>query len=227
MEMSNLQKSRYNYKPKLPDILSGSIHDIGIELGGATEAFADNDELKTLFKHSYGKPVATFVRRKNDAISTALKIGVILSGGQAPGGHNVIAGIFDGLKKANPESKLFGFKGGPSGLINGKHVEITAEIMDKYRNTGGFDIIGSGRTKIETPEQFVASMENAHKLDINAIVIIGGDDSNTNAALLAEYFIAHNSHVQVVGCPKTIDGDLKNQYIETSFGFAAFYGVCL
>jgi pyrophosphate--fructose-6-phosphate 1-phosphotransferase len=146
-------------------------------------------------------------------------VGVILSGGQAPGGHNVIAGLYDGIKKGNPASKLYGFLGGPGGLIENRAVEFTDALIDEYRNTGGFDIIGSGRTKIETPEQFAASLETAKKLNLNAVVIIGGDDSNTNAALLAEYFLEKGSSIQVIGCPKTIDGDLKNEHIETSFGF--------
>ncbi|MDR1902073.1 MAG: diphosphate--fructose-6-phosphate 1-phosphotransferase [Treponema sp.] len=218
MDVSALQKIRYTYKPKLPACLSQNIDNISIEFGVPTESDADQQDLKNLFKHSYGKPLATFVSGKNDTIRRELKVGVILSGGQAPGGHNVIAGLFDGLKKGNPASKLYGFLGGPSGLINNKAIELTGEIIDNYRNTGGFDIIGSGRTKIETPEQFAASYETAEKLGLNAVVIIGGDDSNTNAALLAEYFTGKGSSTQVIGCPKTIDGDLKNEYIETSFG---------
>ncbi|GHV20713.1 pyrophosphate--fructose 6-phosphate 1-phosphotransferase [Spirochaetia bacterium] len=219
MEISKLQKARYAYKPKLPVILQGNLNEIDVKEGEATESFADHDELKSLFKHTYGKPIATFVKGKNDKTGAPLNVGVILSGGQAPGGHNVIAGLFDGLKKGNPASRLFGFKGGPSGLVEDDFFEITAAIVDEYRNTGGFDMIGSGRTKIETQAQFAAALKTAHKNELNAVVIIGGDDSNTNAALLAEYFIEHNSHVQVIGCPKTIDGDLKNKYIETSFGF--------
>jgi pyrophosphate--fructose-6-phosphate 1-phosphotransferase len=218
MEISALQKVRYTYKPKLPACLSQSIDNISIEFGDPTESAADQQDLKALFKYMYGKPLAAFVSGKNDKMHGELKAGVILSGGQAPGGHNVIAGLFDGLKKANPASKLYGFLGGPSGLINNKTIELTGEIIDAYRNTGGFDIIGSGRTKIETPEQFAASYETAEKLGLNAVIIIGGDDSNTNAALLAEYFIERGSSIQVIGCPKTIDGDLKNEYIETSFG---------
>jgi pyrophosphate--fructose-6-phosphate 1-phosphotransferase len=222
MNQSNLQKARYGYKPKLPAIFSGDVRQISVALGGATES-ADQAEVRALFKHSYGKPLASFCPGKNEAIGRQLTVGVILSGGQAPGGHNVIAGLFDGLKKANPNSRLLGFLGGPSGLTGNKHIEITAALMDEYRNTGGFDMIGSGRTKIETPEQFAASLETAKKLGLNAIVIIGGDDSNTNAAVLAEYFLEQQSNgapaIQVIGCPKTIDGDLKNEYIETSFGF--------
>ena len=219
MSISSLQKARYSYKPKLPAILSGSINDVSVSLGTPTEAISDKEELREIFKNTYGKPIATFTKGKNDNINHELKVGVILSGGQAPGGHNVIAGLFDGLKKGNHKSTLYGFKGGPSGLIENKTIILTQEIIDEYRNTGGFDIIGSGRTKIETKEQFAASLETAKKLKLNAVVVIGGDDSNTNAALLAEYFVQNGSPIHVIGCPKTIDGDLKNEYIETSFGF--------
>jgi pyrophosphate--fructose-6-phosphate 1-phosphotransferase len=219
MSISALQKARYGYKPKLPACLCSGLADVAVELGSATGAVADQDELKHLFKLSYGKPLATFVRGHNEHSHTELKVGVILSGGQAPGGHNVIAGLYDGLRKGNPNSTLYGFRGGPSGLVENKAVVFTDAIIDEYRNTGGFDIIGSGRTKIESPEQFASSLETVNKLGLNAVVIIGGDDSNTNAALLAEYFLAQGSAAQVIGCPKTIDGDLKNEYIETSFGF--------
>ena len=219
MEISVLQKVRYEYNPKLPASLSGSVNDIAIETGAATEAITDRDEIKKIFPHSYGKPVVTFANGKSENLTRELKVGVILSGGQAPGGHNVIAGLYDGLKKGNAASVLYGFLGGPGGLVDNKTTILTGEIIDKYRNTGGFDIIGSGRTKIETQEQFAASLETAKKLGLNAVVVIGGDDSNTNAALLAEYFLANGSDIQVIGCPKTIDGDLKNEYIETSFGF--------
>ncbi|MCL2210719.1 MAG: diphosphate--fructose-6-phosphate 1-phosphotransferase [Treponema sp.] len=219
MSISALQNARYTYKPKLPDCLSGSIEDITVESGAPTESISDFEQLRSIFKTTYGKPLITFVKGKGSNIKHELKVGVILSGGQAPGGHNVIAGLFDGLKKANPNSVLYGFNGGPSGLINNKTVILTQEIIDEYRNTGGFDMIGSGRTKIETAEQFASSLQTAKKLGLNAVVIIGGDDSNTNAALLAEYFLANGSTTQVIGCPKTIDGDLKNDYIETSFGF--------
>jgi pyrophosphate--fructose-6-phosphate 1-phosphotransferase len=219
MEISVLQKLRYSYHPKLPASLSRNIADIGVKYGAPTESVSDQDALRSLFSHTYGKPIVTFCRGGGAGINHSLRVGVILSGGQAPGGHNVIAGLFDGLKKGNPESRLYGFLGGPSGLISHKSVEITASMMDQYRNTGGFDMIGSGRTKIESPEQFAASLETAKKLDLSAVVIIGGDDSNTNAALLAEYFLAQGSSIQVIGCPKTIDGDLKNDLIETSFGF--------
>jgi pyrophosphate--fructose-6-phosphate 1-phosphotransferase len=219
MNISALQKARYSYKPKKPACLSGSIDDIAVEFGSPTEAISDREELRVIFKNTYGKPLASFVKGKNDKIKRELKVGVILSGGQAPGGHNVIAGLFDGLKKGNSGSTLYGFKGGPSGLVNNKTIILTSEIIDEYRNTGGFDIIGSGRTKIETEEQFAASLETAKKLNLDAVVVIGGDDSNTNAALLAEYFTANGSPVQVIGCPKTIDGDLKNEHIEASFGF--------
>jgi diphosphate-dependent phosphofructokinase len=195
-----------------------------VEFGVHTESAADKEALKEIFKHIYGKPVATFVNSKNAQtkevdIRKELKVAVVLSGGQAPGGHNVIAGLFDGLKKGNAASKLYGFLGGPSGIINNKSVELTSNIIDAYRNTGGFDIIGSGRTKIETSEQFTSSLQTAKNLGLDAVVVIGGDDSNTNAALLAEYFIDKGTSIQVIGCPKTIDGDLKNEYIEASFGF--------
>jgi len=219
MDISALQKARYGYKPKLPASLSGSINDIAIETGAATESIADQEKLKDIFKLSYGKPLITFTGGKKEDLTCELKVGVILSGGQAPGGHNVIAGLYDGLKSGNSHSVLYGFLGGPSGLTDNRTKILTGEIIDAFRNTGGFDIIGSGRTKIETPQQFAASLETAKKLGLNAVVIIGGDDSNTNAALLAEYFLAQGSDIQVIGCPKTIDGDLKNEYIETSFGF--------
>jgi pyrophosphate--fructose-6-phosphate 1-phosphotransferase len=223
MELSNLQKERYRYKPKLPAVLAAGIANLTVESGAPTSSVADSGELKKIFKHSFGRPIATFVKNNGApggaADAKALTVGVILSGGQAPGGHNVIAGLFDGLKKTNPASRLIGFKGGPSGLTGNNFIEITAESVDKYRNTGGFDMIGSGRTKIETPEQFAAALDTAmiHKLD--AVVVIGGDDSNTNAALLAEDFLDRKAPISIIGCPKTIDGDLKNEYIETSFGF--------
>jgi len=219
MEISALQKARYAYKPKLPAILCEPVARIDIQTGEPTQSIADQADLKALFKHGYGKPVVTFVKGDNVKTSRKLTVGVILSGGQAPGGHNVIAGIYDGLKKGNASSRLLGFLGGPSGLVDNKTVEITDAFMDQYRNTGGFDMIGSGRTKIETPEQFAASLETTKKLGLDAVVVIGGDDSNTNAALLAEYFAEKGSAVQVIGCPKTIDGDLKNEHVETSFGF--------
>jgi len=220
MVVSTLQKARYKYKPKLPASLEGEITDIAVEFGKATEAPADREAIREIFQLSYGKPVVSFSRgKKNDNLSKELKVGVILSGGQAPGGHNVISGLFDGLIHGNPASRLYGFLGGPSGLIENRAVELKAEMIYEYRNTGGFDIIGSGRTKVETQEQFAASLDTAKKLGLNAVVIIGGDDSNTNAAFLAEYFLEKGSSIQVIGCPKTIDGDLKNEYIETSFGF--------
>jgi pyrophosphate--fructose-6-phosphate 1-phosphotransferase len=219
MVISALQKARYAYVPKLPAALAGSVDEIDVELGSPTEAVSDKDKIREIFKNTYGKPLASFKKGKHEKIRRELKVGVILSGGQAPGGHNVIAGLFDGLKKANPASTLYGLKGGPSGLIDNKTVVLTKEHIDEYRNTGGFDIIGSGRTKIETPQQFASSLQTAKTLGLDAVVVIGGDDSNTNAALLAEYFAANGSNTQVIGCPKTIDGDLKNEYIETSFGF--------
>ena len=217
---SELQILRMKYKPELPAILKNKPSQIKPKKGKATEAISDQATVKKMFINTYGKPVVTFAKGANPEFKKGpVKIGVVLSGGQAPGGHNVIAGLFDGLKKANPKNKLLGFLGGPSGILENNFREITADYMDKYRNTGGFDIIQSGRTKIETPEQFAASLETMKKNGIEALVVVGGDDSNTNAALLAEYFLKEGSDVKVIGVPKTIDGDLKNEQIETSFGF--------
>ncbi len=218
-DISLLQKERYNYQPRLSSVIIGDISDIKVEFGDSTESIDYRKELKELFSESYGKPIAKFVSGKNEGSSEKVNVGVVLSGGQAPGGHNVIAGIFDALKKANKDSKLFGFLRGPSGILEDKLIEITKEFIDEYRNTGGFDMIGSGRTKIENEAQFEICIEVCKKRGINAIVIIGGDDSNTNAALLAEYFIQKNTGIKVIGVPKTIDGDLKNKHIEVSFGF--------
>ncbi|SIQ21735.1 pyrophosphate--fructose-6-phosphate 1-phosphotransferase [Alkalispirochaeta americana] len=220
MKQSQLQKIRYTYEPKLPPAIRGDIASISLSLGEPTQALSDQEALKKTFAHTYGKPIATMqASGNNPQASVQRTVGVILSGGQAPGGHNVISGIFDALKKANPQNKLLGFLGGPSGLVEDQKIEITAEYMNDFRNTGGFDIIGSGRTKIETPEQFAAARKTCQTNKIDALVVIGGDDSNTNAALLAEYFVAQGDPVQVIGVPKTIDGDLKNEYIEASFGF--------
>ncbi|HUX20718.1 MAG TPA: diphosphate--fructose-6-phosphate 1-phosphotransferase, partial [Spirochaetia bacterium] len=219
MEYSPLQKNRYTYKPKLPPILTQNLEKIAPKIGKATEAAEDREELKRRFPHTYGMPMVEFNEGENREVSRKSVVGVILSGGQAPGGHNVIAGLFDALKKGNPDSKLLGFLGGPSGILEDKHREITAEYLEAYRNTGGFDMIGSGRTKIETPEQFDRCLEVCTANQIEGLVIIGGDDSNTNAAILAEYFAGKGVGITVVGVPKTIDGDLKNEYIETSFGF--------
>ncbi len=219
MDVSPLHQARYGYKPKLPSVLKNGPESITVELGGATESIADQGALKSLFPSCYGKPVARFVSGKQGSPRGALTVGAILSGGQAPGGHNVIAGLFDGLKAGNPGSVLLGFKGGPGGLVDDKAVELDAATIDRFRNTGGFDIIGSGRTKIETPEQFAKSAATARARKLDAIVVIGGDDSNTNAALLAEYFAKEKVPCSVIGVPKTIDGDLKNDYIEASFGF--------
>ena len=217
-EISALQKVRASYQPKLPSVLLNGINCVSAKAGAPTEAVRDKESIKELFKNLYGMPVVTFEAGGQRAAETR-NVGVILSGGQAPGGHNVIAGLFDGLKNANPQNKLYGFLGGPSGIIDGKYIELTSDIIDSYRNTGGFDIIGSGRTKLETPEQFQKSLDVCKALNISAIVIIGGDDSNTNAALLAEWMKERNTGIQVIGCPKTIDGDLKNEQIEISFGF--------
>jgi diphosphate-dependent phosphofructokinase len=215
MTISALQNERAKYQPKLPKALKGNVKAVE---GKATESIADQDAIKALFPNTYGMPLITF--ESTDAVSSPVaNVGVILSGGQAPGGHNVISGLFDGLKKLNPANKLYGFLGGPGGFVDNKVLELTAEIVDEYRNTGGFDIIGSGRTKLEDEAQFDKGLQNCKALGINAVVIIGGDDSNTNACVLAEYYAKINSGVQVIGCPKTIDGDLKNEMIETSFGF--------
>ena len=217
--LSPLQIERLKYQPKLPSSLANGINHLVSKEGSATESVANQEEIKALFKNTYGKPTVTFETSSDSSSSEIRNVGVILSGGQAPGGHNVIAGLYDALKQANSANKLYGFLGGPSGIIEGKYVEFTDSFIDEYRNTGGFDIIGSGRTKLETEEQFKSSLEVCKKLNLSAVVIIGGDDSNTNAALLAEWFVANNAGIQVIGCPKTIDGDLKNEQIEISFGF--------
>ena len=219
MKISSLQKARYSYTPKLPGMLRNGINDICVSEGAETQSVADQEKIKALFPNTYGKKEITFVKGANTSASKKQVVGVILSGGQAPGGHNVICGLYDALKQTNKDNVLYGFKNGPIGLINDDYIEFTDEYIDQYRNTGGFDIIGSGRTKLETEEQFAIVSEVCKKHGVTAIVIIGGDDSNTNAAVLAEYFAAHNTGVQVIGCPKTIDGDLKNEDIECSFGF--------
>lgn len=217
--LSPLQQERLKYQPKLPLSLKTGIRNLDLKEGAATSAVRDEDRIKELFPNCYGAPIVTFEASEEEIISTKRNVGVILSGGQAPGGHNVIAGLYDALKQANPENKLYGFLAGPSGIIEGKYIEFTDEFIDEYRNTGGFDIIGSGRTKLETEEQFEKSWNTCQNLGICAIVIIGGDDSNTNACMLAEFFEQKNAGIQVIGCPKTIDGDLKNEQIEISFGF--------
>jgi len=219
MNLSPLQKARYEYSPKLPGMLRNGISDICVKEGSATASVADQDKIKALFPNTYGKPEITFEKGANTSAAKKQVVGVILSGGQAPGGHNVISGLYDALKATNKDNVLYGFKGGPDGLLKDDYVEFDDKFIDAYRNTGGFDIIGSGRTKLETKEQFAIVAENAKKNGLTAIVIIGGDDSNTNAATLAEYMAANNTGVQVIGCPKTIDGDLKNEDIEASFGF--------
>ncbi|MCI6746617.1 MAG: diphosphate--fructose-6-phosphate 1-phosphotransferase [Stecheria intestinalis] len=219
MEISPLQKERLKYEPKLPGMLRHGVSEISVQEGEATQSVADQEKIKALFPNTYGKKEITFVKGANTSSAKKQVVGVILSGGQAPGGHNVISGLYDALKAASRDNVLIGFKGGPSGLVNDEYVEFDDAFIDAYRNTGGFDIIGSGRTKIETEEQFKAAEATAKKHGLTAVVIIGGDDSNTNAAVLAEYFAAHKSGVQVIGCPKTIDGDLKNDDIECSFGF--------
>ena len=219
MKISSLQKARYEYSPKLPGMLRNGIQEISVKEGAATESVADQAKIEALFPNTYGKKEIIFEKGTNTSVSKKQVVGVILSGGQAPGGHNVICGLYDALKATNKENVLYGFKNGPIGLINDDFIEFDDEYINQYRNTGGFDIIGSGRTKLETEEQFAVVAEVCKKHGVTAIVIIGGDDSNTNAAVLAEYFAAHNTGVQVIGCPKTIDGDLKNEDIECSFGF--------
>ncbi|MBP3811430.1 MAG: diphosphate--fructose-6-phosphate 1-phosphotransferase [Clostridiales bacterium] len=219
MEISPLQKARYEYQPKLPGMLRNGVAEICVKEGAETSSVADQDKIKALFPNTYGKKEITFEKGQNTSVAKKQVVGVILSGGQAPGGHNVITGLYDALKAADKSNVLLGFKGGPDGLLKNDFVEFDDKFIDSYRNTGGFDIIGSGRTKLETEEQFAIVTENAKKNGLTAIVIIGGDDSNTNAATLAEYMAANNTGVQVIGCPKTIDGDLKNEDIEASFGF--------
>ena len=216
MTKSALQIARAAYQPKLPKALRGNVKTVA---GEPTQSVADQEEIKKLFPNTYGMPLIKFENAAEAADFAPMNVGVILSGGQAPGGHNVMSGLFDGLKKLNPANRLYGFLMGPGGLVDHKYIELTAEIIDEYRNTGGFDIIGSGRTKLEKVDQFEKGLEILKELNIKAVVIIGGDDSNTNACVLAEYYAAKNYGIQVIGCPKTIDGDLKNDQIETSFGF--------
>ena len=215
MEKSALQIARAAYQPKLPKALQGAVK---IKEGKATQSVGDQEEIKKLFPNTYGMPIVEF-EPATEANTKKMNVGIILSGGQAPGGHNVITGLFDQIKKLNPENRLYGFILGPGGLVDHNYMELTPELIDEYRNTGGFDMIGSGRTKLEKVDQFEKGLEIIRELDIKAIVIIGGDDSNTNACVLAEYYAAKKYGVQVIGCPKTIDGDLKNDQIETSFGF--------
>jgi len=219
MKISPLQVVRYQYAPKLPGMLRNGISEICVKNGEPTESVADQAKIQALFPNTYGKNEITFQKGQNTSEAKKQVVGVILSGGQAPGGHNVICGLYDALKATNPENVLIGFKGGPSGLLDNDFIVFEDDYINQYRNTGGFDIIGSGRTKLETQEQFAVVVENCKKHGVNALVIIGGDDSNTNAAVLAEYCAAHNTGIQVIGCPKTIDGDLKNEDIECSFGF--------
>ena len=218
-DLSPLQKARYQYAPKLPKMLRNGISEISVLEGEETTSVADQEKIEALFPNTYGKKEITFQKGQNTSVAKKQVVGVILSGGQAPGGHNVVCGLYDALKATNPENVLYGFKKGPSGLLEDDYLIFDDAYIDQYRNTGGFDIIGSGRTKLETEEQFAVAAEVCKKHDITAIVIIGGDDSNTNAAVLAEYFAAHDAGVQVIGCPKTIDGDLKNEDIECSFVF--------
>lgn len=216
MTKSALQIARATYQPKLPKALRG---EVKVNEGAPTQSVADQEEIKKLFPNTYGMPLIEFAQTDEPANFPVANVGVILSGGQAPGGHNVISGLFDGIKKLNKNSRLYGFILGPGGLVDHNYIELTADLINEYRNTGGFDIIGSGRTKLETEEQFEKGLEILKKLNIKALVIVGGDDSNTNACVLAEYYAANKAGVQVIGCPKTIDGDLKNEMIEASFGF--------
>ena len=216
MKKSPLQKARAAYQPKLPVVLTGAVKAVE---GKPTQSVANQEEIHQLFPNTYGLPELKFEKNANPTAGKPVNVGVILSGGQAPGGHNVICGLFDGIKKIHRDSRLFGFLMGPGGLVDHKYIELTSAIIDEYRNTGGFDIIGSGRTKLEEKEQFDKGLEICKELGITALVIIGGDDSNTNAAVLAEYYKSIGAGIQVIGCPKTIDGDLKNECIETSFGF--------
>ncbi len=218
--VSPLQGARSLYKPKLPKVLSGSPAKVAVKFGKGTHSISDREAVQKLFANTYGQPEVSFVPGKAPAsLTKPIKVALVLSGGQAPGGHNVVAGLFDGLKKLNKKNTLTGYLGGPSGLVDNHKMEITEKLLTGYRNTGGFDIIGSGRTKLETHEQFEAVRKNLAAAGITALVVVGGDDSNTNAAVLAEYFKAHNHPLRVIGCPKTIDGDLKNEQIEVSFGF--------
>ena len=219
MKYSPLQQARYEYSPKLPGMLRNGIAEIGVKEGKETQSAADQDQIKALFPNTYGKNEVTFEKGQNTSVAKKQVVGVILSGGQAPGGHNVICGLYDALKATNTENVLIGFKNGPIGLVEDDTLVFDDDYIDEFRNTGGFDIIGSGRTKLESDEQFAVAAGVCEKHGVTAIVIIGGDDSNTNAAVLAEYFAAHNTGIQVIGCPKTIDGDLKNEDIEISFGF--------
>ncbi|MDE6085073.1 MAG: diphosphate--fructose-6-phosphate 1-phosphotransferase, partial [Muribaculaceae bacterium] len=216
MKKSALQQARAAYEPKLPIVLTGAVKAVA---GEATQSVADQEAIKELFPNTYGLPELIFETEANPTPGKPINVGVILSGGQAPGGHNVISGLYDGIKAINKASRLYGFLMGPGGFVDHKYIELTDDIINEYRNTGGFDIIGSGRTKLEKKEQFDKGLEILKQLGIQALVIIGGDDSNTNAAVLAEYYKAIGAGVQVIGCPKTIDGDLKNEQIETSFGF--------
>lgn len=221
MNFSSLQKVRYLYQPKVPIVLTKTLNEIGVHVGPKTTAAGNTENISKIFPNTYGTPVLTFghILETQNKSTAPLTLGILLSGGQAPGGHNVISGLFDTMKKANHKSRLYGFLAGPQGLIDGKYIEIDAKIIDDYRNTGGFDMIQSGRTKLEGLDVFEKVRKNCEKLNLDAVVVVGGDDSNTNAAVLAEYFLAQGVKTQVVGCPKTIDGDLKNDMVEVSFGF--------
>ena len=220
--ISALEKHRKQYQPKLPPSLRQGIAKVKVVEGKPAEPAKDKEAIKQSFPLTYGTPLLAFQAAASAAEaseSKPLRVGVVLSGGQAPGGHNVIAGIFDSVRAIHPQSQVYGFLGGPGGLEKGKYETITPEKMDAFRNTGGFDIIGSGRTKLETTEQFDRCIEVIKRMELSAVVIIGGDDSNTNAAVLAEYVKSKGLSTSVIGVPKTIDGDLKNEHIPVSFGF--------
>jgi pyrophosphate--fructose-6-phosphate 1-phosphotransferase len=217
--LSPLQEERLKYQPKLPAVLRGKGKKTTMKTGKASKSAADAAAIKKLFPHTFGQGDVRFVEGKGAFKTEPIKVGVVLSGGQAPGGHNVLSGLYDALQALNPKNKLIGFLGGPSGITDKRFLDLNGKLIDAYRNTGGFDIIGSGRTKLETNEQFDACAANLKALGISTLVVVGGDDSNTNAAVLAEYFAANGMGLQVIGCPKTIDGDLKTPEIEISFGF--------
>ncbi|MDW8321238.1 MAG: 6-phosphofructokinase, partial [Armatimonadota bacterium] len=214
---SPLQQARASYQPKLPPALRTG--NIAVQLGEPTEPATDQEEIRKLFPHTYGQPIATLVEGQGNLATRPLKVGVVLSGGPAPGGHNVIAGVFDALKAANPDSKVYGFLKGPAGVIKGRYIELTADLVNQYRNTGGFNMIMTGRDKIEKAEELESCRKNFEEMELDGLVIIGGDDSNTNAAVLAEYLRSVGASTCIIGVPKTIDGDMKNEMIEASFGF--------
>ncbi|BBI17091.1 diphosphate--fructose-6-phosphate 1-phosphotransferase [Neochlamydia sp. S13] len=212
---STLQKIRMEYQPLLPPLLN-DIHSLALIPTG--NLVVKDSALAHLFPHTYQRPHLK-VAKSQIQEQFPMRIGFVFSGGQAAGGHNIASGLFDSLKKLHVDSQLFGFLGGPDGIVKNKYIEINAEVLASYRNQGGFNLIGAGRTKIETSQQFLAAAQTVKDLKLDGLVIVGGDDSNTNAALLAEYFLSQGMATKVIGVPKTIDGDLKNEFIELSFGF--------